>query len=73
MTFLRNMWVGSPEVQRETDSKNAPSLCISVDLPCDLVLDLRGQSQDSKQAQELAGCVISDTLLNYSVSSSPQL
>ena len=46
---------------------------ISVDLPYDLVLELRVQSQDSKQAQELAGCVISDTLLNYSVSSSPQL
>lgn len=46
---------------------------ISVDLPCDLVLELRVQSRDSKQAQELVGFVISDTLLKYSVSSSPQL
>ena len=66
MTLLRNMWVGSPEVQRQI--QNMHHLC-----GCDLVLELRVQSQDSKQAQKLAGCVISDTLLNYSVSSSPQL
>ena len=29
VTLLRNMWVGSPEVQRETDSKNVPSLWTS--------------------------------------------